>query len=695
MDRPIRILIVEDLRTDAELAEWEIRKALDSCEFRRVEMRQDYLAALETFQPDLIVSDYRMPHFDGLTALKLALERAPLTPVIIWTGSLNEDIAVECMKAGAVNYVIKEYVKRLGPAVIHALEEKQVRQERYQAEQALRESEERFRSLYENATIGLYRTTPEGRILMANPAAVRMLGYHSFDELAQRDLEKEGFEPSYRRSEFRWRLESAGVVMGLESAWIRQDGTTIFVRESARAIRDEQGQILYYDGTFEDITERKQAEEALRHYADENARLLEAERQHRELAETLREVGATLATLDANVVLDRLLEQVGRVVPHDVANVMIIEGQNVRIVRSRGYEKFGIDSSAAYTAHPFATVPNLVAMAETGEPIIVSDVSADPSWLWRSEMTWRRSYAGVPIRARGKAIGFLNVSHSTPGYYTAEHAERLRAFADQAAIALENARLFATEQQRATALARALDQQRELERLQREFIQNVSHELRTPLALIRGHAEVLEVGWLGELLPEQKESISVISRRAQMLGKLVDDIMSILEVEQRELKREPVELILLVRTSLADFRPAADQAGLTLHAEIAPDMPALIGDSIALRRMLDNLVGNAMKFTQAGGRIAVRLSCSEQVVRLQVADTGIGVPSDQLGRIFDRFYQVDGSATRKYGGVGLGLALVKGIVEAHGGQITVASQVGVGTTFTIVLPIKSGDPACS
>jgi PAS domain S-box-containing protein len=694
MDRPIRILIVEDLPTDAELAEWEIRKAIGPCEFRRVETRQDYVAALGTFQPDLIVSDYRLPYFDGLAALKLALERAPLTPVLIWTGSLNEDIAVECMKAGAVNYVIKEHIKRLGPAVIHALEEKRVRQERLRAEQALRESEERFRSLYENTTIGLYRTTPDGRILMANPAAVRMLGYHSFDELAQRDLEKGGFAPSYLRGEFRQQLESTGVVIGLESAWIRQDGTTIFVRESARAIRDEQGQIQYYDGSFEDITERKQAEEALRRYADENARLLEAERQHRELAETLREVGATLAsTLDASIVLDRLLEQVGRVVPHDVANVMIIEGQNVRIVRSRGYEEFGIDISAAYTPHPFANVPNLVTMAETGQPMIISDVSADLSWIRRSEVTWRRSYVGVPIQARGKPIGFLNVSHSTPGYYTSEHAERLRAFADQAAIALENARLFATEQQRAAALARALEQQRELERLQREFIQNVSHELRTPLALIRGHAEVLEVGWLGELPPEQKGSVSIISRRAQMLSKLVDDIVGILEVERRESKHEPVDLMLLVQTLLADFRPAADQAGLALHAEIAPDVPALFGDSIALRRMLDNLVGNAMKFTSSGGRITIRLSCSEQAVQVQVADTGIGIPGDQLDRIFERFYQVDGSTTRKYGGVGLGLALVKSIVEAHGGQITVTSQVGVGTTFTVVLPIKPGDSA--
>jgi PAS domain S-box-containing protein len=136
--------------------------------------------------------------------------------------------------------------------------------ERRQAEDALRASEERFRSTYENATIGLYRTTPDGRILMANPALMRMLGYASFEELAKRNLEHGGYEPAYPRAEFRRRLESAGAAVGLESAWKRADGTTVWVRESATVIRGSDGRPLYYDGTVEDITERRRAEETLR-----------------------------------------------------------------------------------------------------------------------------------------------------------------------------------------------------------------------------------------------------------------------------------------------------------------------------------------------------------------------------------------------------------------------------------------------
>jgi PAS domain S-box-containing protein len=133
-----------------------------------------------------------------------------------------------------------------------------------QTAEALLASEERLRSLYENATVGLYRTTPEGRILLANPSLVKMLGYSSFAELAERNLEEEGFEPGYERADFKSRLAQEGEVRGIESSWTRKDGAAIFVRESAKAIRDTEGKIAYYEGTVEDISERKQAEEALR-----------------------------------------------------------------------------------------------------------------------------------------------------------------------------------------------------------------------------------------------------------------------------------------------------------------------------------------------------------------------------------------------------------------------------------------------
>ena len=150
MSEPIRILIVEDLAADADLAIREVRKSLPDCVFRCVETESDFLEALEEFVPDLILSDYHLPQFNGMQALKLVLERMPLTPLIIFTGSLSEDIAVECMKAGAANYIIKENIKRLGTAVVHALEEKNVRIERERAQEELK-----YLSIHDTLT-GLY-----------------------------------------------------------------------------------------------------------------------------------------------------------------------------------------------------------------------------------------------------------------------------------------------------------------------------------------------------------------------------------------------------------------------------------------------------------------------------------------------------------------------------------------------------------
>jgi DNA-binding NtrC family response regulator len=140
MENPIKILIVEDALTDAELAMREIRKTLDDAIFERVETESEYLEALATFQPDVVLSDYNLPTFDGMRAIHILKANSPFTPLIIWTGSNNEETAVQCMKAGAVNYVIKDNIKRLGTAVIRALEERKIKLERKKADEDLIES---------------------------------------------------------------------------------------------------------------------------------------------------------------------------------------------------------------------------------------------------------------------------------------------------------------------------------------------------------------------------------------------------------------------------------------------------------------------------------------------------------------------------------------------------------------------------
>jgi len=292
MTPELKILFVEDLPTDVELAKRTLTKEGIVFQSRVVDTEADFLRELENFLPDIIISDYQMPQFNGMRALKLRLEKCPATPFILLTGSMNEEIAVECMKAGATDYIIKEHIARLPLAVKDALEKKKIILAKEKAELEFKESEERFRSLYNNSTIGLYRTTPDGEIIFSNPSLVKLLGYSSFEELAERNLEKDGFEPSYERKQFLEQIEMNGEVIGLESAWVSKNGTTVFIRESAKAIRNANGKTLYYDGTVEDITQRKKAEEKLK----------ESEEQFRDLFENSSDLICT-HDLDGNLLL--------------------------------------------------------------------------------------------------------------------------------------------------------------------------------------------------------------------------------------------------------------------------------------------------------------------------------------------------------------------------------------------------------
>jgi len=276
MTESIRILIVEDQPTDAELAKREICKAIESCIFRRVERHEDYLSALEEFHPDVIITDYRMPQLDGLTVLKLAKERIPFTPVIILTGAINEDTTVECMKAGAANYVIKEQLKRLSPAVVHALEEKRVLQARHLAEQALRESEERYRTLVHTLPDALTVADLNGKVIYEAPSTLRFYGYDDGESLAGRKL-IEWVHPDYQAKALNViaAIRAGRDVRNQEFLLVRKDGSYFFGEVSASCLRDGQGNVTSFLALVRDISDRKQVEEER---AQLQARLLQAQK---------------------------------------------------------------------------------------------------------------------------------------------------------------------------------------------------------------------------------------------------------------------------------------------------------------------------------------------------------------------------------------------------------------------------------
>jgi PAS domain S-box-containing protein len=266
MDKPLNILIVEDLETDAALAEREIKIELPSALFKRVETRDDFIDALKTFQPDIIVSDYQMPAFDGITALKITLESTPLTPFIMHTGSMNEDTAVDCMKAGATDYVIKEHIKRLGPAVKNALRVKKLNIERLKAQQALIESENRFRRLAENADDLIYRyeVHPVPRFTYVSPSVEKITGYTPEEHYADPNFGFKLVHPDDRNilSELIDKVSSGSALIALR--WVRKDGSVVWMEQKNVPVFDDSGRLIAIEGIARDITQSKLAEEELR-----------------------------------------------------------------------------------------------------------------------------------------------------------------------------------------------------------------------------------------------------------------------------------------------------------------------------------------------------------------------------------------------------------------------------------------------
>jgi two-component system phosphate regulon sensor histidine kinase PhoR len=225
-----------------------------------------------------------------------------------------------------------------------------------------------------------------------------------------------------------------------------------------------------------------------------------------------------------------------------------------------------------------------------------------------------------------------------------------------------------------------------LEEVRRDFVANASHELRTPLAAIRGFAETLLDG--GALVEAERRSyLEIIDRHAQRLTHIVHDLLELSTIERGRIRLEPVELDVgeLVTSWIRDSGPRLRERRLEIVHEAAGRVMAW-ADPHALEQILGNLLDNAVKYTEPGGRIEIRVENGDPKVRVRVKDTGIGIPEEDLARIFERFYRVDKARSRELGGTGLGLAIVKHLVQSLGGEISVQSRLGEGSTFTFTLP---------
>ncbi len=430
-----------------------------------------------------------------------------------------------------------------------------------------------------------------------------------------------------------------------------------------------------------------------------NRRQLERSRQkslreNQVFAEALRNTISTLtSTLDFEAVMSLILENVERVVPHHSASIVLINDTKLHIAYWRNYtpEVAAVFEQDVIPDDLSATFRQL---AKSGEPLLVSNTGLFPNWKTFPSFLVIKSYIGLPLKSHGKVIGILNMDSSIPGQFTTEHIERLRVFADEAAIAIENAQLYTETRQHAAELeqrvaertlelTKANQRLQELDRLKSEFIANASHELRTPLTSMNNRLYLIRKH------PEQvSDHLDVLGRATKRMMQLTEDLLDTSRLERGviQLKRQYILLQEVVQEVIEAQQPEAQRKHITLTLHASDQMLNIWADRVRLSQVLLNLVANAINYTPEGGSVDVCTgseSCEAgSNVVIRVMDTGIGIAPENLTRVFEPFFRVNEVAAN---GTGLGLAITKEIVELHGGTLRVESEVGKGSTFTVFL----------
>lgn len=498
---PLRFLLLEDSYLDAELIGATLCEGGISCAIIQVQTQTDFITALETQSFDLILADYSLPSFDGISALKIAQNTCPHIPFIFVSGSLGEELAIETLQHGATDYVLKQRLGRLVPSVQRALREVKERRERQQAEARMRQSETRFRLIVESAKdYAIITLDMEGHITSWNSGAQRLLGYEEAEILGQL------------------------------------------------------GDIIF---TAEDIEQNQPQQE-------------------------------------------------------------------MRLALTQG-------------------------RAENE----CWHVKKNGSRFWGSGVI-------MPLRDGANTIeGFLRIIQDKTQQRQAE--EKL--------------------QQQAEQLRRA-------NQLKDEFLAVLSHELRTPLNPILGWSTLLQTKSYEKATVAR--GLETIARNTQILTQLIDDLLDVSRILSGKLKlsKRPLDLAKTIKAALDTVQLAADAKSISIETNIQTDVGYVFADGDRLQQVLWNILSNAIKFTHNHGRVEITLKRVGTDAQVQVTDNGKGISPEFLPHVFERFRQADGSTTRQFGGLGLGLAIARHLIELHGGTIQ-AHSLGEeqGATFTICLPL--------
>jgi len=628
----LRILILEDVPMDAELVEYELKRARIPFMSRRVDSRDGFLYALEEFGPDLILSDYTLPRFDGMTALSLAKERAPSIPFLIVTGSVNEETAVGCMKAGATDYLLKSNLARIGPAIEAALERSRGHAQKVQAEAALAASERRFRSLVQNSSDLVTILAPDGTILYASDSAERIVGYAPHDLVGSsllsyldgngvqtvRGLLQNGNGKTNGAGPIEFCLRRADG----SPVWLEAVGTNLLTDSTIRGI------VL----NARDVSERKRADRALR----------DSEERYRDLFDNASDLVCMAAPDGSLLYVNHAWQEgtgydeaeIGHMQLLDLVHPDSLEYYTEVLERVLNGERLDHVELVFVpkAGQPITVEGNLSCTFKDGQPSVVRGIYRDITERKRVEEHLRRTER---MQAAGKLAG--GVAHEVNNMMTG-----VIGFSEFLLRSLEPGDpRRADVEEIINAGTRAADVTRQLLAFTRQqFLQ----------------PQVLEVN-------------AVVSNMEKMLRRSLgeDHLLELklspdagqLRVDRGQLEQVLINLVLNARDAIAH------------HGRVTVQTASAVWDEV---------------YAQRHGSVDLPLG---RYVMLAVSDTGCGMDPEVQARIFEPFF-----TTKAIGqGTGLGLSTAYGIVKQSGGYVWVYSEPGEGSVFKIYLPAaQAGQP---
>ncbi|HYC70096.1 MAG TPA: PAS domain S-box protein [Opitutaceae bacterium] len=643
MPREIQILIVEDMPADVVLINHELRKGGLSFRTVRVQTRDEFVRALQGPPPDIILSDHGLPEFDGFSALELARQHVPEVPFLFVTGSMGEEVAIESLRQGATDYVLKSRLDTLAQAVRRALRLAEERRRRREAERALRESEDHFRTLVESVKdYAIFMLDLTGHVTTWSSGVEFILGYRAPDILGC------PYEILFDVHEIEQRIPqrlldsaaSSGRVEW-EGSCLRRSGPRFHASIVLTALRQAEGHLRGFSVILRDESERYRAAEELRRSEARHTAILES-------------------AIDAIVSID-----------HEG----IVREWNAAAERLFQYSR---EDAVGRKIDALIVTPELLGLYREG--------------LAKYLVTGVGSLIGRPIEMKARRadgtefpveLGVSRIPGSSPALYSAV----VRDITAHKAAVEEVARLNAELEQRVRERTHELETaNQELE----SFSYSVSHDLRAPLRHITGFVTMLQTQSAERLDDPGRELLANIAAAAARMSRLIEALLVFSRTGRMDLHRQPVALDELVRSVQAELK--GEQRGRRVEWRIG-ELPRVDGDPDLLRQVVVNLLSNALKYTRprAVAKIEVAARRAGGEVLGYVKDNGVGFDARYADKLFGVFQRLHRPS--EFEGTGIGLATVRLIVQRHGGRVWAEGEPGKGATFHFALPATREEAA--